>query len=304
MNYAELLNEYITKSNLSLGEIARRMEDEKGIKVDRSYISMLKNNKTKNPASEEVNRALAEVTGGDPEKLIMSAFIEKAPQEVRDYIKNYADHIDSYTRMVATFFTDIKIGDPGWDKEVDRIYEGLKKIPIEARFDFVVNHFNRVAIGNNNIMQAMGEAGGISQDRIESTINAIKEKPVNRIAVWDLPKDQKDYDWIPSNKIRFGNYIYVIADDDSMSGANIFNESKVLCRLLEEDDEDNNTVVSGKIYFLQYKDDLMFRRVFINPDQPTLLQSENQKFPPLIVNNEDDLDIIARVESVEFNPNL
>ena len=38
---------------------------------------MLKNNKTKNPASEEINRAIAEVTGGDPDKLVWSSWIRK-----------------------------------------------------------------------------------------------------------------------------------------------------------------------------------------------------------------------------------
>ncbi|NWL87596.1 hypothetical protein DMN77_08260 [Paenibacillus sp. 79R4] len=94
MTYSDLVNEYIEKSGLSLGEIAKRMTD-RGIKIDRSYISMLKNNKTKNPASEEVNRAFAEVTGGDPEKLVFTSFIDRAPETIKAVLENIND-IDTY----------------------------------------------------------------------------------------------------------------------------------------------------------------------------------------------------------------
>ncbi|MNU94238.1 Helix-turn-helix domain protein [compost metagenome] len=91
MNYSELLSEYIEKSGLTLGEIATKIQEEQGISIDRSYISMLKNNKTKNPASDEINRALAEVTGGDPESLILAAYYQKAPKEVQNSMK-FSEH--------------------------------------------------------------------------------------------------------------------------------------------------------------------------------------------------------------------
>lgn len=94
MTYSELINEYIEKSGLSLGDIAKKMT-EKGIKIDRSYISMLRNNKTKNPASEDVNRAFAEVTGGDPEKLVFASFIDRAPESIKVVLENVND-IDTY----------------------------------------------------------------------------------------------------------------------------------------------------------------------------------------------------------------
>jgi len=97
MNYSELLDAYIKKSGLSLAEIARRMNDEKGIKIDRSYISKLRNH-PKYPAAEDVNRALAEITGGDPDALVMAGYYQTAPIEVKrsldklnisEFIKDY-----------------------------------------------------------------------------------------------------------------------------------------------------------------------------------------------------------------------
>ncbi|MFJ2042181.1 LexA family transcriptional regulator [Paenibacillus taichungensis] len=86
MNYSKLVDEYIKKSGLSLAAIAEKLHQEKGIKIDRSYISKLRNN-PKYPATDEINRALAEVTGGDPEKLVMAAYIDRAPEEVKTSLR-------------------------------------------------------------------------------------------------------------------------------------------------------------------------------------------------------------------------
>ncbi|PAD73701.1 hypothetical protein [Paenibacillus campinasensis] len=85
MDYSQLVDKYIKDSGLSLGEIAKRLKEEKGIKIDRSYISKLRNN-PKYPASEEINRALAEITGGDPEQLVLAGFYQNAPTEVKSSI--------------------------------------------------------------------------------------------------------------------------------------------------------------------------------------------------------------------------
>lgn len=84
MNYYELLKDYIKKSGLSLSEISERLTDEHGYKISKGYISQLQNGKTENPATSDLNRALAAVTGGDVEKLLTAAFIEKAPEEIKE----------------------------------------------------------------------------------------------------------------------------------------------------------------------------------------------------------------------------
>lgn len=89
MKYSELLSKYIEESGLSLGEISIRLSN-KNIKVDRSYISKLKND-NKPPASEEVTRALAEVTGGDVDALLLAGYIEKAPEEIKPYLTEAAN---------------------------------------------------------------------------------------------------------------------------------------------------------------------------------------------------------------------
>jgi SOS-response transcriptional repressor LexA len=82
--YADLLKEYIKLSGKKLEEITRECET-KGVSVHPTYISKLRLGQRPAP-SEEISRVLAEVTGGDPEKLIMSGYIEKAPGKVKDLI--------------------------------------------------------------------------------------------------------------------------------------------------------------------------------------------------------------------------
>ncbi|SDR83388.1 repressor LexA [Paenibacillaceae bacterium GAS479] len=84
INYYELLKSYIKESGLTLAEVADQLNIKHGYQISKGYISQLQNAKTDNPATPELNRALAEVTGGDVEKLLTAALIEKAPIEIKE----------------------------------------------------------------------------------------------------------------------------------------------------------------------------------------------------------------------------
>lgn len=85
MNYPEMIDSYIKQSGMSLAEITEKMKKEKGVKVDRTYISKLRNN-PKYAASEEINQAFAEVTGGDPLRLVWAGLIYGSHPSVRDIL--------------------------------------------------------------------------------------------------------------------------------------------------------------------------------------------------------------------------
>lgn len=89
MNYADLLKTYIKQSRYTLEEISELLL-KKGLSASREHLSRLQNGKTP-PASEELNRAIAEITGGDPEALIVAAYKEKAPPEVREILEQYGN---------------------------------------------------------------------------------------------------------------------------------------------------------------------------------------------------------------------
>lgn len=86
MDYTQLLKHHIDLSGMSLREIVDKMEA-KGVKRDRSYISMLKSRRAKRVASDEVNRALAEVLGINPLALRIAAVKEKISPDLHPLIK-------------------------------------------------------------------------------------------------------------------------------------------------------------------------------------------------------------------------
>ncbi|MHB1419390.1 MAG: S24 family peptidase [Bacillota bacterium] len=96
MSYSETLFKMVEKSGLTLRDIADKCRD-KGFPIDPSYISKLQTKK-QGPATEEVNRVIAQVCGGDAEALILEAYIEKSPEPVRDLLFN----LISVTRQIAT----------------------------------------------------------------------------------------------------------------------------------------------------------------------------------------------------------
>lgn len=77
LSYSELLKKYIENSELSLSQIETKLR-EKGLSTNKAYISKLQNGKLP-PAGDEINKALAEVLGGDEEELILVSYAEKAP---------------------------------------------------------------------------------------------------------------------------------------------------------------------------------------------------------------------------------
>ncbi|MBY0052938.1 helix-turn-helix domain-containing protein [Brevibacillus agri] len=139
MSYAELLSSYISRSGLSLSQISNALK-EKGYSTDKGYLSKLQNGKI-SPAGEDLTRALAEITGGDPEPLIIAAYKEKAPPEVREMLlqtelnNNFFDH-------VVELSVDHMFDDDGMKTEMRETWEDalrFKKIPIENISEFYHN---------------------------------------------------------------------------------------------------------------------------------------------------------------------
>lgn len=103
VNYSELLSNYIQESGLSLREISERVEAEHGVSIDKSYISKLKNGNV-NPPSDDVSMALARVTGGNAENLVLAGYYEKAPDEVKATFTRYA----TFEKLVNFFIKSDK----------------------------------------------------------------------------------------------------------------------------------------------------------------------------------------------------
>lgn len=85
MNYAELIDQGIREAKLSNSKIVLKLH-EKGINVDRTLISKLRNGKYTS-TKIEFNLALAEILKIDPDILKVAALKEKMPAETVELIK-------------------------------------------------------------------------------------------------------------------------------------------------------------------------------------------------------------------------
>lgn len=89
MTYAELLKKYIKESRYTLDEISKLLS-ERNLSASREHLSRLQNAKVP-PASDDINKAISEITGGDPQKLMWAAYVEKAPEEIKGLLSNIED---------------------------------------------------------------------------------------------------------------------------------------------------------------------------------------------------------------------
>jgi hypothetical protein len=103
LSYSVLLNKYIKESGQSLTVISQQLQH-KGISVDRSYLSKLKTG-AKPPASQELSKAIAEVTGGDPEALVFAGYFEKAPEELKSTITELNNEVYDTLDYIMTYAT-------------------------------------------------------------------------------------------------------------------------------------------------------------------------------------------------------
>ncbi|MBE6036501.1 MAG: hypothetical protein E7223_02615 [Clostridiales bacterium] len=85
MTYAEMLQQIIDESQLSLRQIAGRCAG-LNLNITPSYISQLKNGKLP-PPSEEVSLTLAKACGSKNQaQLVFQGYLEKAPSLVKEYM--------------------------------------------------------------------------------------------------------------------------------------------------------------------------------------------------------------------------
>jgi SOS-response transcriptional repressor LexA len=89
----------VKNSGYTLKEIVDRCKLY-GVDIDPSYISKLQSGKQRHPASDEVNIALAKACKTDPEELQYEAYMEKAPELIKNFIESLLDYLRNFTKSV------------------------------------------------------------------------------------------------------------------------------------------------------------------------------------------------------------
>ncbi|MGG3874716.1 hypothetical protein [Brevibacillus laterosporus] len=218
MKYADLLKKYIRESRLTLDEISEIL-NKLNLTASKQYLSKLQNGRTP-PASDELNRALAEITGGDPEPLIISSFTEKAPEEVKK-IFTEATHINELTNStIKCFFnliTDhngnlldnirvelieelkkngVVINDESFIKNSDELYRLLEIAGVEEKIQ-ILEVLQELALRNDSTLSDLirppATSESLKEDKLLKDISITPELSEFFNDLRDLPPhEQKD----------------------------------------------------------------------------------------------------------------
>lgn len=286
MNYAELLKSYINDSRYTLDELSE-MLSKKSISATKQYISKLQNSKTP-PASEELNRALAEITGGDPDKLIMAAYIEKAPQQIKDLF----ERLDDVNEFLDKFIGDIPFHSEG-DQPVyfsdllkivgpkDKIFifeQAAKKLlGQKSQVDSEIDLPSNAEPYNSTIMRRVPLLGQIRAG-----------EPVDRIECYE------GYTLVDPELLRESEGFALRVKGDSMSGDNILDGYIVIVRSQQEVLPHDIAVVAIN------RDEATLKRVKIVGDMAMLTPS-NPTYEPLLIPAKD-IHVIGKVVEIKFRP--
>ncbi|SCW40174.1 Peptidase S24-like [Paenibacillus tianmuensis] len=328
MNYSELVDSYIKKSGLSLAEIAKRMQTEKGIKVDRSYISKLRND-PKYPATEEINRALAEITGGDPEALVKLGYYEKAPEEIKKSLEK-ADIYDKLidflvsTKPISVEFVpaadqlmseDELLTEQQKEQEFMNSPEFLFSLPIDVRSEFISDLLKVMAEKypeeyrdlvsqknkGNEHFYTIEENNSLECSQVAESSGTYTTDAMHRIPTFKSLKSASsnndyniDFTFVDRDLLQGREGFALYVNEDSMSGDRIMGGDLVVVAKQNEARPNDITAVAVK------NQEIILRRVKLHGDMMVLVPS-NTEYEPLLVPAKD-VRIIGKVVEVKFWP--
>ncbi|MBS4198582.1 helix-turn-helix domain-containing protein [Bacillus sp. FJAT-49732] len=114
----------------------------------------------------------------------------------------------------------------------------------------------------------------------------------NGLVIYDTPEA---YEATPKDWLNGGNYFYLRAKGDSMSGARIFDGDLLLIR-------EQNDVENGEIAAVVIDGESVLKRVY-KSDNSIILQSENSKYAPItyVPEHNKNIIIIGKLKKVILN---
>lgn len=288
-SFSELLAKYIRESGLSIGEIARRME-ENGVKIDRSYISKLKNGLV-NPPSEEITKALAEVTGGDTDKLLWAATMGKSHPAVQkslmlidDYLIKKGLELEKKYPLpenVNEMETDQYIsGIPEYKEYYDLLIQELEKS------EFFMKAFEAAKRSKTSKIKMDADLYNIG-NRVKIPIIGTVTAGPNGIAY----EEHLGYEWTEEDDVKGGKYFYLQVKGDSMIGDGILPGDLALVMETPEVNSGDLAVaiVNGE--------EGTIKRIY-KKDDSIILQSSNPSYPPRFFTGKEleDIRIVGKVK--------
>lgn len=322
MLYKDLLRKYIEQSHLTLDQIEEKMRA-KNFSTNKAYISKLQNGKLP-PAGDDITRALAEITGGDPENLIIAGYKEKAPEEIKGLFKQF-EITNEVINGAIDLLINSAIDDDGFVKEDIReilinlaekqetsIQKGtFGKNPEEAK------EFLKEKTGIEAKLQILTIAFevGIQRGFFQANIQVVQfprtvsmepvEQVLNVPVLGKIPAGEPIFaeeniiEWaiIPNpGNYKEGDMFVLIVEGDSMIGSRIYPGDRVLVRVQPDVESGEIAVVNVNGY------DATLKRVKKTESGEVILYPDNPKYEPIFL-RDTRARICGKVIQVMFDPN-
>ena len=223
MAYDKLLEKIINKTNYSNVEIANKCK-ELGVNVDRTYINKLLNNKSR-PPKEEISRAIAKVCGEDERLLVLEGYLEKAPNEIVDALKQ----IKYWTSLAAlNVFTNNF-------SEYNNFLEQLKiELDNEPLSDFIISIIDKKATDIN--FSDIGFKFSEKDENYNITLTAPVEIKVNDNSMFPIVPENAYINLTIKNKYNNGDIIALKfkGQEELLIRYIFFNENNIILTALDQ----------------------------------------------------------------------
>lgn len=294
---------------------------EKGFSSHKGYISKLQNGKLP-PAGENLNNALAEITGGDSEKLNIEAYKEKAPKRLKDIFERVdkleqLQHVFPYvTKDLIKAVSIAKVKEEKFSEflinslnesgmKIDEEKKDILKKPYNINYE-TLQIFN---VGENTIiLEALYrflknhdlDTRELLNDALSSKKRQMLDVPIlgNIPAGEPIMAEENVMEWkniSNPNHYQDGDLFMLVVQGDSMTGSRIFDGDQVLVKVQQE-------VENGEIAVVNVNgNDATLKRVKKTDEGQVILYPDNPKYDPIFI-TDGKTRICGKVIQVMFEP--
>lgn len=167
------------------------------------------------------------------------------------------------------------------------------------------DYINCKTLINPGNVEKLAKAFNVKKSEIDPTFKTQSIYPVAEEKLIEIPivgqiscgngmiayEEIERYEITPKSWLNGGEYFYLRAKGDSMINARIREGDFLLIR--RQDD-----VESGEIAAVLIDEEAVLKRVYKNEQGNVILQSENPKYPPIVLNGDKNIRIIGKLKKV------
>jgi SOS-response transcriptional repressor LexA len=255
-------------------------------------------NGKKPPASDELNVAIAKITGNDPIKLLMAAYINKAPDNIKALLSGYLDmsyNKNNFNNQLSKAAYEVEMKFPGFTKGIYQEDELLKEDTYrkykQLSKQFLEKHFKEPIDITSEDRKIFHQKRSLEKPLTVPIMRFIKRNEpvfsVKHICGWTIiPKQQN----LSENEV-----LLLKVPDNLMEDSRIQHDDIVIVKITSD-------IKDGDIVLLNVEDDDAIIRKISNINNGTawIYPSNNKNFEPIFIRL-DSVRIIGKVIQVIVN---